>query len=346
MHGRDQPKPSRTDNVDDPAREMPAMKRREFMGKVAATAALVASRGAWSGDAGGHEVVAQTALPKRPLGKSGLQLSVIGFSGIVARDNTPEAVARVVRDSLDAGVNYFDTAASYGNSEEMLAPALKPHRAHIVLSTKTRERTQEGARREFERSCAILGTDYFDMYLVHGIQHVEKDVDPAFAAGGAMEFLLERKKAGQIRLLGFSAHSNEAALVAMDRHDFDFFYYPVSYAPWLKADFGASVLAKAREKGVPCIALKALARQKWPEGTPPEKRQGKRWYEPIESPEEASLALRWALSQAIVSVLPPGDEKLYRDALALRDDLAPITEEETQRLATLAQGMNPLFPRG
>ncbi|MBP8129351.1 MAG: aldo/keto reductase [Candidatus Hydrogenedentes bacterium] len=322
------------------------MKRREFMGKFAASAALAASGAAWRGAASARENISSAAvLPRRSIGASGIEVSVIGFSGIVARDNTPEAVAQVVHDAIEAGVNYFDTAASYGNSQEMLAPALKPFRKDIVLATKTRERTREGARREFEQSCAILGTDYFDLYLVHGIQHVAADVDPVFAAEGAMEYLLERRRAGQIRLLGFSAHSDAAALAALDRHPFDFFYYPVSYAPWLKAGFGPSVLAAAREKSIPCIALKALARQKWPEGTPSEKRQGKRWYEPIESREEASLALRWALSQAIVSVLPPGDERLYREALALRDNLSPITVEETERLGVLAQSMNPLFPR-
>lgn len=321
------------------------MNRRQFIRNSAMSAAWLATGAAWPRISAALDASNAPALPKRPLGKSGVELSVIGFAGIVARDNTPEAVERVVRDSIDAGVNYFDVAASYGNAETMLAPALKPFRKGIILATKTRERSREGAQRELERSCEILGTDYFDMYLVHGIQHVDKDVDPAFANGGAVEYLLERKEAGQIRLLGFSAHSNEAALAAMDRHDFDFFYYPVSYAPWLKADFGPSVLARAQEKGIPCVALKALARQKWPEGTPPEARQGKRWYQPVESRDEASLAVRWALSQSIVSILPPGDEQLYRAALSLRDNLAPITVEESQLLAKLAGEMSPLFPR-
>lgn len=321
------------------------MNRREFIAKAAISAAWLATGATWPRSSAALETAGARTLPKRSLGKSGVELSVIGFSGIVARDNTPEAVERAVRDSLDAGVNYFDVAASYGNSETMLAPALKPFRKDIVLATKTRERSREGAQRELAQSCEILGTDYFDMYLVHGIQHVDKDVDPAFAAGGAMEFLLERKKAGQIRLLGFSAHSNEAALAAMDRHDFDFFYYPVSYAPWMKADFGPSVLAHAQEKGIPCVALKALARQKWPEGTPPEARQGKRWYQPVESREEASLAVRWALSQPIVSILPPGDEQLYRAALSLRDNLDPISRNESEFLAKLTSDMSPLFPR-
>ncbi|OQB36030.1 MAG: hypothetical protein BWY09_02072 [Candidatus Hydrogenedentes bacterium ADurb.Bin179] len=115
--------------------------------------------------------------------------------------------------------------------------------------------------------------------------------------------------------------------------------------PWLKADFGPAVLAKAREKDVPCISLKSLARQRWPEGASKADRCPKCWYQPVEDDVEASLALRWALSQPIVSILPPGEERYYRKALERCGNLAPITEEETRRLRTLAEDMLPLFPR-
>jgi len=314
------------------------MKRREFISVLAGSAAAAAADTLPRREHTG-------LLPKRSLGKTGISLSVIGFSGLVARDSTPEAVEQVVGFSLDRGVNFFDIAASYGNSEVMLAPALRPHRKNIFLSSKTRERTREGAAADFNRSAEIMGTDYFDLYLVHGIQHVERDVDAAFAADGAMAFLLEKQREGRIRLLGFSAHSTESALAALERHPFDFFYFPVSYVPWLKADFGPAVLAKAREKDVPCISLKSLARQRWPEGASKADRCPKCWYQPVEDDVEASLALRWALSQPIVSILPPGEERYYRKALERCGNLAPITEEETRRLRTLAEDMLPLFPR-
>lgn len=317
------------------------MKRREFLGAVTGSAALLATANTWS--------VPEPAsvMPRRPLGKTGITLPVIGFSGIVARDSTPERVEQVVADSMAMGVDFFDTAASYGNSEEMLAPALKPRRKDIILATKTRERTREAAQAEFDQSCEILGTDYFDMFLVHGIQHVDRDVDAAFASGGAMEFLLEKKKDGQIRTLGFSAHSIEATTAAMDRYDFDFFYLPISYTPYLSADFGPSTLDKAQEKGIPCVSLKAMARQRWSAETP---REGSKWddmwYQPVDDPEEASLGLRWSLSQpGVVSTLPPGREPLYRLALELSGNLDPITEEETTRLRALAENNTPLFPR-
>lgn len=317
------------------------MKRRAFMRTVAATALGVAG----SGPVAAAAAPAAAPLPKRRLGKTGLDLSIVGFGGIVVRGGSAEAAARAVEDSLARGVNFFDTAASYGDSEAVLAPAIRAHRDGIILATKTRERTREGAAAEFARSKELLGTDHFDLFLVHGIQHVDRDVDPAFAPDGAMNFLVERQKAGEIRHLGFSAHSTEAALLALDRHPFDFFYFPVNYAAYHAGDFGPAVLAKARELGVPCVALKALARQRWPDDVPREARCSKCWYQPIEDPEEAALAMRWAWSQGVVSILPPGEEDLYRRALAIAGDLPPITPAETDRLRALAEGQRPLFPR-
>jgi len=319
------------------------MKRRTFMTAMAASAASVAMAPSWS-----SLLAAGRTLPKRPLGKTGLELSVIGFGGVVARGTPHDGVERVVDASMELGINFYDTAASYGDSEQMMAPVLKARRKDLILATKTRERTAEGAQAEFENSLETFGTDYFDMFLVHAIQHIDRDVEPAFAPGGAMEYLLERKKDGQIRNLGFSAHSTEAALMALDRYPFDFFYLPVSYVSYYKGDFGPAVLAKAKEMEVPVVSLKAMARQNWPAGTPREDRPAKCWYEPIEDPAEASLALRWALSQdQLVSVLPPGNEEYYRRTLAVSTDLSPITPEETERLKAMAMAeeMNPLFPR-
>lgn len=321
------------------------MKRREFMATMAASAWWAASGGRSRKAAALEAVEGLPKIPKRPLGKSGVELSVIGFSGLMARGRTPDVIDHAVGLSLDMGVNFFDTAASYGNAEEMLAPAIKSYRKDIVLATKTRQRAREAAQEEFERSCELLQTDYFDMFLVHSIQHVDRDVDAAFAKGGAMEYLLEKKKAGQIRMLGFSAHSTEAALAAMDRHDFDFFYFPISYVSFYKGEFGPAVLEKAKETGTPVVSLKAMARQRWPETVASEDRCSGCWYQPIDAPDEGALALRWALSQPVTSILPPAPEDYYLRTLTLAKNLAAVTPEETQRLKTMAEDKLPLFPR-
>lgn len=319
------------------------MKRRTFMGALAASAAGMTIAPSWDA-----LLAAGRTMPKRRLGSTGIDLSIIGFGGVVAAGTPTEQVEKVIATSMELGINFYDTAAMYGDAEEMMGPSIKSRRKDIVLATKTAKRDAAQARAEFERSCELLGTDYFDMFLVHAVKDLQEDVDAAFAKGGAMEYLLERKKDGQIRSLGFSAHSTEAALTAMDRYDFDFLYFPVSYVSYYKGNFGPAVLEKARAKGVPCLSLKALARQNWAPEVPQEEKPPKCWYEPIVDPEEASLALRWALSQeSIVCAFPPGNEDLYRRALALTDDLSPVTEAETERLKTMAMAdeMSPLFPR-
>lgn len=170
------------------------MKRREFLATIAASACGAAFAPRFRGAAALEAVDGLSVIPKRPLGKSGVELSVIGFSGLMARGGTPEEADRAMGMSLDMGINFVDVAASYGNAEEMLAPVVKPHRKDLILATKTRERGREGAEAEFVRSCQRLETDYFDMFLAHGIQHVDRDVDAAFAQGGAMEYLLEPRR--------------------------------------------------------------------------------------------------------------------------------------------------------
>ncbi len=282
-------------------------------------------------------------LPLRPYGKSGDSLSLIGMGGIVVMNAEPKQAARVVAEAVERGVNYFDVAPSYGDAEEKLGPALEPYRKGVFLACKTAERTREGARKEFEQSLKRLRTDYFDLYQLHGITDVEKDVDTAFAKGGAMEVFIEAKKAGKIRHIGFSAHSEEAALAAMERFQFDSLLFPFNFATYMKGHFGPRVIEQAKEQGMSCLALKAMARQQWSEGHPLKEKYPKAWYEPLTDRRQIELALRFTLSLPITAALPPGDESLFRLALEIGKDFRPITAEETQELKRLAGDLNVIF---
>jgi aryl-alcohol dehydrogenase-like predicted oxidoreductase len=146
-------------------------------------------------------------IPKRKYGKTEVMLSVIGFGGIVVMDTEQEKANRIVAEAYERGVNYFDVAPGYGNAEIKLGPALEPYRKNVFLACKTGHRAYTAAKKDFETSLERLKTDYFDLYQLHGITDVEKDVEAAFAEGGVMKLLLEEKKQGRIRHLGFSAHS-------------------------------------------------------------------------------------------------------------------------------------------
>ena len=108
-----------------------------------------------------------------------------------------------------------------------------------------------------------LQTDHFDLYQLHAISDVEKDVQAVLAKGGAMEAILEAKKQGKLKYIGFSAHTSEAALAAMREFDFDTILYPVNFACHFRNEFDTEVLAEAKKRDMGILAIKAMARRPW-----------------------------------------------------------------------------------
>ncbi len=276
------------------------------------------------------------------LGKTDLLVSPLGFGGIVVMNAQPQQASNVVRDAVEAGVNYFDVAPSYGNAQEILGGAIEPFRKEIVLSCKTLVRDASGAKEELNRSLKELKTDYFDLYQLHGLIEVEKDVKAAFSKSGVMKTVLEAKRAGVIRYIGFSAHSSEAALAAMNEYDFDTVMCPVNYTVHHKTGLDIEILREAKKRGMGIIALKALARRR----RGPEESRGdyqKCWYEPLDNPEIAKLALSWTLSQGADVAVSPGEESLFRMALKFYKDCGNLSDQELDKLKTYLANDEPIF---
>ncbi|MGE5126115.1 MAG: aldo/keto reductase [Betaproteobacteria bacterium] len=313
------------------------MNRRDFVVSAAGAAGLAAFP---AGLAGLERESGPGGLERRALGRTGEKLSIIGFGGIVVMNASADEAAARVGAAIDAGVNYFDVAPSYGNAEDMLGPALEPHRKGVFLACKTQGRTREAAAKELDSSLRKLRTDHVDLYQHHAVTK-KQDVLTILGPGGAMEAFLEAKKAGKARFLGFSAHSVEAATALMDGYAFDTILFPVNYATWNAGGFGPQVLARAREKGMGILCLKALARQPWPEGA--EKRYAKCWYEPFDTPDEARLALRFTLSHPVTAAIPPGDETIFAMALKLAAGFQPLTPAEAEAMKRKGLAARPLF---
>jgi aryl-alcohol dehydrogenase-like predicted oxidoreductase len=272
-----------------------------------------------------------------------VDLSVVGFGGILVMNMAQDHANRLVAEAVERGVNYFDVAPTYGDAELRLGPALRPYRQDVFLACKSVERTAEGARAELERSLERLQTDHFDLYQLHGLTDLEKDVEVAFGKGGALETILQAHKEGRVRHVGFSAHSVESARAAMERYDFDSILFPFNFATFLEGDFGPQVLSLAQEKGVARLALKAMARQHWPEGHPDRETYSKCWYQPLTNPREAELAFRFTLGLPITAAIPPGEEVLFRLALEFATRFQPLKPEEEAQVRDLARGMNLIF---
>lgn len=281
-------------------------------------------------------------MQKRPYGNTGIELSVVGFGGIVVMDETNADAARYVAEAIDSGVNYFDVAPSYGNAEDRLGPALETYRKDIFLACKTQKRDAEGARASLEESLQKMRTDHFDLFQLHAMMS-DEDVQTVLGPKGALEALVRAREQGLIRYLGFSAHSESAALALLDSFSFDSVLFPVNWASWLGAGFGGAVVSAAKKKGIPVLALKALAKRALAEGEA--RTREKAWYAPVETYGEAESGLRFTLSRpGVVAALSPGHMDLFRWACEASGHLSPLSLDEESELRMKAMSEVPLFP--
>lgn len=285
-------------------------------------------------------------FPHRSYKPGGPEISIVGFGGILVMHAEQDHANRLISKSFERGISYFDVAPGYQDAEIKMGPGLEPYRKKVFLACKTADRSREGAREEFERSLKRLRTDYFDLYQLHGLIHMEQ-VEEAFGPEGAMELLMEKKKSGQIRYLGFSAHSEEAALAAMERYDFDSILFPLNFATMQKNQFGPAVLKKAREKEMAILALKAVAWQHWPENHPDREQFNKAWYQPIMDEKLRELALRYTLHiPGVTAAVSAGHEEFLDHTLdTAENNLRPLTVEEEETLKQAAMKVeSPILP--
>ena len=316
------------------------MKRREFISKTALAAPVFSL---FPADLSfiSREPASSGKIEKRSLGKTGVMLSMIGFGGIIVKDATPEDAASIVKFAIDAGINHFDVAPSYGDAEIKLGPALEPYRKGVFLSCKTTKRTKDDARKELEQSLKNLRTDHFDLYQLHAVTTLD-EVKTIFAPGGALETFKEAQKEGKIKYIGFSAHSVEAAMALMNGFDFDSIMFPFNFATWNVGNFGPQVLELARQKQMGIIALKAMAKGPWPQNADRSK-YPKCWYEPLLGEDDIRMGLRFTLSHPVTNAITPGEAELFKIAVNMHEKLNPLSKKEVAEIKLRAANQTPLF---
>lgn len=204
-------------------------------------------------------------MPERLLGNTGESLPIFGLGGASAR--TPlsksgqeaEAVA-IIQRSLELGVRYFDTAPSYGPSEDYLGKVLPSYRSQIFLASKSAARDRDGAWRELERSLQRLNTDYLDLWQLHHVSF-DSELDTIFSNAGAIKAVEEAKAQNLIRFTGITGH-HEPDIIAkgLERYPFDTTLIPVNAAEkHHPRSFIPKVLPVAQGKNVGVIAMKVPA---------------------------------------------------------------------------------------
>lgn len=283
-------------------------------------------------------------MERRSLGKTGESLSVIGFGAIVFCQEGPDFARETVARATDAGVNYFDMGPAYGKgeAEQLGGPAIEPYRDRIFLAEKTGQRTKDGAAAELRESLKRMRTDHFDLYQFHAVRNME-DVETIIGPNGALEAFVAARDQGLVRFLGFSAHSEEAALALIDHFDFDTVLLPVNYVCWYQGHFGPSVLDKAQQKGMGILALKALAKRPWSDGE--KRRWTKTWYSPVDTYEEARAALAWTLSRPVTACVCPSHAEFLWWMIDAAEEIAPLTPADEHAIAQSTEDLTPIFSK-
>ena len=228
-----------------------ASSRRDFVKAAALGAAATSSM---AGD---------TQIPKRTLGKTGLEVSIMGLGGArigMLLDN--KVAVDVVRRCYDLGVNYFDAAAAgaYGLSQVRYGLVLKDVRDKVILATKTRHRTATQAQLDLDQSLSNFKTDRIDLYQIHNVIN-DEDIEFIFGPKGVMEMVDKARKAGKIRFVGVTGHTDPAVLSRIiSRYNFDAILMPLSVTDGgnRQKSFEQDTLPLARKKGMGVIAMKAL----------------------------------------------------------------------------------------
>jgi len=255
----------------DPAR----LPRRTFLGGVGVGVALAAcTKSGPPKDApkeGSVPVppppVAANTMPVRPLGRTGVNVSVVGLGGyhIGSAKDDGEAI-RIVHSALERGVTFLDNCWDYhdGRSEKLMGQALQGgHRQKAFLMTKLDGRTKKAAADQLEQSLKRLGTDMIDLVQIHEVIR-PGDPERCFAAGGCIEALLDAKKAGKLRFIGFTGHKDPsihlAMLKAADQHQFTFdaVQMPLNVMDAHYRSFEKMVLPVLVEKNIGVLAMKTL----------------------------------------------------------------------------------------
>ena len=227
--------------------------RRTFVESVLLGAAALAAQGQPSAE-----------IPKRPLGRTGLEVSALGIGGYhLGSANSDTEATQIVNEALDAGVNFFDNAWEYhqGLSEERLGRALKGKRDRAVVMTKvcTHGRDKNVAMRQLEESLTRLQTDHLDVWQIHEVIY-ETDPDLIFAPNGAAEALLVAKRQGKVRFVGFTGHKDPSIHLKMLSHNFPFdtVQMPLNCLDATFRSFETNVLPEANRRGIAALGMKSL----------------------------------------------------------------------------------------
>lgn len=256
----------------------------------------------------------------RILGKTGLRVSRMGFGGLPIQRANEEDCRKILLHLSELGVNYIDTARAYTVSEGYIGKAIAGMRDRFVIASKSMARDKESMARDIELSLQNLQTDYIDLYQVHNPNPAA--FETVIGPGGALEALLEAKKAGKIGHIGFTSHTADMFRRALQEDWVETVMFPYN----IVETQGEELIRTCREKNIGFLVMKPLAGG---------------------AIEDVRLALRYIAQNENVDVILPGMDSPAQvqenyDAI---NDSSPLTENEQAKIAWIRKELGTNFCR-
>lgn len=284
-------------------------------------------------------------MEKRRLGRIGHMSSVVLFGAASLGSVTQEDADASIEFALDAGINHFDTAASYGDAELRMGPWMPRIRDRIFLATKTGDRDRDSAKRSIERSLTRLQVNHVDLIQLHAVTNFE-ELDLCTRSGGALEALIEAKEQGLVKHIGITGHSHLAPAVhleALRRFPFETVLTPLNFILYNNEAYRLSyeaLVAEVKRQDVGLMTIKTVARGTWKNE---EAKRYATWYEPFDEQAHVDRCVSFVLShEEVTGLASAGDVRLLPTIVEALARHQKMNEAEQQALmATASQYASP-----
>lgn len=260
---------------------------------------------------------------KRTLGRTGLEVSVVGFGGIPIQRIDKESAEKLIVAAIEGGVDFIDTARGYTVSEAYIGEALEKNglRDKVVLATKSPVRDYEGMKKEVALSLEMLRTDHIDLYQFHNVRTLEQ-LDAILSEDGAYRALEEALGEGKIGHIGITSHSADVLKRALEIDKFETVQFPYNYIERQ----GEPVFEEAAARNVGVICMKPIAGGAIGQG---------------------ELSIRHILGNPNVTVAIPGMDNLdqVKKNIAAGERAEPLAPEELKALEAIKNALGSQFCR-
>src|SRR5689334_20404957 len=283
-------------------------------------------------------------METRRFGRMGHMSTVAIFGAAAFYQISQEEADKAMELVIEAGVNHIDVAPGYGEAEIRIGPWMPRERGRFFLGCKTMERTKEGAWNEMQVSLKRLQTETFDLFQCHAITTMQ-ELDAITMKGGALEAIVEARRAGLTRFIGITGHgvnAPEIYLEALRRFDFDSVLFPLNFVQMANPEYrknAEQLIEACKAKDVGTMIIKSITKGPWGD----KQHTATTWYEPFDKMDEIQRGVNFALSHEVTGLCTAGDTRVLPLVLEACQNFSRLGKAEMEEMIKSGKQYEPLF---